>query len=355
MAKSSFLKYPLAAMAFCFSASISDNTPLAQEPSIQNGAVVIMYHRFDEDKYPSTNTSLETLRAHIEELKGGPYNVLSLEDIVDAISNNQPLPDRTIGISIDDAFLSFYEKAWPEFKESNLPVTIFTSTAPVEKSLPGYMSWSQLRELSADSLINIGNHAHQHTHIVDLDAEAQTLSIDKSDQIFRRALGKRPRLFAYPYGEISLQLSNILRAKGFKAAFGQNSGAISRQPDLMQLPRFPFNNRFGTPDRFELAINSLPLPVSAVLPEDLFLTDAHNPPSLGFTISEGIKTREDGTYRGLNCYSSQNEISLQQLGAGRIEVRLSAPYEPGRARVNCTMLGPDGRWRWFGQQYYIPQ
>ncbi|OUS12832.1 hypothetical protein A9Q97_05600 [Rhodospirillales bacterium 47_12_T64] len=329
--------------------------PLADEPSINNGAVVIMYHRFDERKYSATSISLETLRAHIEELKSGPYNVLPLSEIVDAITNNETLPDRTVGISIDDAFLSFYEKAWPEFKQADLPVTVFTSTAPVDQNFPDYMTWSQLREISTNPLIDIGNHAHQHTHIIELDAQAQTAAIDKANQLFRRALGKQPNLFAYPYGEISQQLSDVLRAKGFKAAFGQNSGAISRQTDIMHLPRFPFNDRFGVPDRFKLAINSLPLPVSAILPEDLMLNKTTNPPSLGFTISQDIKTRDDGSYRGLNCYSSQNELSLLQLGGGRVEVRISAPYTSGRARINCTMLGPGGRWRWFGQQYYIPE
>ncbi|MEH6629541.1 MAG: polysaccharide deacetylase family protein [Halopseudomonas aestusnigri] len=349
------LKYTLAVIAYCLCIGFSLKATLAQETPDNNGAVVIMYHRFDENKYPTTNTSLETLQAHIKELKSGPYNVLPLTDIADAIANNLPLPDRTIGISVDDAFLSFYKNAWPEFKKANLPVTIFTSTAPVEQNLPDYMTWSQLREISADELITIGNHAHQHTHIINQDSKAQTLAIDKANQLFRRALGKQPNLFAYPYGEISQQLSNILRAKGFKAAFGQNSGAISRQNNLMHLPRFPFNDRFGTPDRFKLAVNSLPLPVSAILPEDLMLNSSTNPPPFGFTISKDIKTRGDGTYRGLNCYSSQNDLSLLQLGAGRVEVRISGPYKPGRARINCTMLGPEGRWRWFGQQYYIPE
>ncbi|WP_419903083.1 polysaccharide deacetylase family protein [Kiloniella sp.] len=342
-------------LVFSLNVGFSQRPTLAEELTANNGAVVIMYHRFDEQKYTSTNTSLDTLRAHIKELKSGPYNVLPLSDIVDAISNNKPLPDRTVGISIDDAFLSFYKKAWPEFKNANLPVTVFTSTQPVEQGLPDYMSWSQLREISADPLITIGNHGHQHTHIINFSLEAQNTDIDTANQLFRRALGKQPSLFAYPYGEISQQLSNIIRAKGFKAAFGQHSGAVSRQHDLMRLPRFPFNNRFGTSDRFNLAVNSLPLPVSAILPENLKLNSSTNPPPFGFTISEEIKTREDGTYRGLNCYSSQNDLSLLQLGAGRVEVRISAAYKPGRARINCTMPGPNGRWRWFGQQYFIPK
>ena len=44
----------------------------------QSSAVVIMYHRFGESEYPSTNTTLEQLDAHIAELTSGPYSVLPL-------------------------------------------------------------------------------------------------------------------------------------------------------------------------------------------------------------------------------------------------------------------------------------
>ncbi|WP_421779456.1 polysaccharide deacetylase family protein [Kiloniella litopenaei] len=319
-----------------------------------NSAVVIMYQRFEESKYPTTSTALAVLTDHVQELQDSKYNVLPLTDVVDAIKNNLPLPDRTISITIDDAYLSFYETAWPVLQKAGLPITLFVTTSAVDQNRIGYMSWSQIRELSSDPLVTIGNHANEVRHIAHLSQQEQKQIIDQSNQTFRRALGKQPNLFAYPFGEISNDLENILKVAGFKAAFGQHSGAIGPNSNLMALPRYPFNDRFGTMERFKLAINSLPLPVSAVLPENLTLTEATNPPLIGFTIAPEIKPRENGSYRGLNCYSSQGELTIQELGGGRIEVRLKEPFKAGRARLNCTMLGPNGRWRWFGQQYYIP-
>ncbi|WP_085906465.1 polysaccharide deacetylase family protein [Kiloniella majae] len=335
-------------------AVFSQDNETTVETNVTNGAVVVMYQRFGETRYPTTSTSISTLTSHIQELQDSRYNVLPLSNIVDAITQDLPLSERAIAITIDDAYISFYESAWPEFKKANLAVTLFVTTSAVDQNRPGYMSWSQIRELASDPLVTIGSHANELRHIAHLSVEEQKQAIDKSNQTFRRALGKQPNLFAYPYGEISNGLQSTLKANGFKAAFGQHSGAIARNANLMSLPRYPFNDRFGAIDRFKLAINSLPLPVTAVLPEDLTLSDATNPPLFGFTIGPEIKPREDGSYRGLNCYSSQGELSLQELGGGRIEVRLTEPFKQGRARINCTMLGPNGRWRWFGQQYYIP-
>jgi hypothetical protein len=41
--------------------------------------------------------------------------------------------------------------------------------------------------------------------------------------------------------------------------------------------------------------------------------------------------------------------------ARRATVKFAQPFAPGRNRVNCTMPGPEGRWRWWGIQFYVPK
>ena len=48
-------------------------------------AVIIMYHRFDEQDYPTTNIRLEQFDEHLAELTSGKYTVMSLPDIVAAM------------------------------------------------------------------------------------------------------------------------------------------------------------------------------------------------------------------------------------------------------------------------------
>ena len=94
-----------------------------------DSAVILMYHRFGEAQFPSTNIRLEQLDAHIKELKRGPYTVLPVAEIVSRIKSGKPLPDRTVGITVDDGFKSVYEEAWPRFERANLPFTVFISTS----------------------------------------------------------------------------------------------------------------------------------------------------------------------------------------------------------------------------------
>ena len=54
---------------------------------------------------------------------------------------------KEILITIDDAFLSFYQEAWPYLKKNKIPFILFVSTEPVGKS--GYMTWDQIKEVDS--------------------------------------------------------------------------------------------------------------------------------------------------------------------------------------------------------------
>ena len=125
-------------------------------------------------------------------------------------------------------------------------------------------------------------------------------------------------------------------------------GAVARDGDRFALPRFPLNETYGGPERFDLVVNSLPLPVTDVTPLDPLVRAANNPPLYGFTVVEGVSG-----LGALTCFASRNELTMERLGERRIEIRLAEPYSPGRARINCTMPGPDGRWRWLGIQFMV--
>ena len=45
-------------------------------------AVILMYHRFGEDRLPSTNIRLDQFDAHLEKLANGNYTVLPLAKII---------------------------------------------------------------------------------------------------------------------------------------------------------------------------------------------------------------------------------------------------------------------------------
>ena len=314
-------------------------------------AVIMMYHRFGESAYPTTSVTVEQFEAHLAEIRSGKYVVKPLLDIVTALRSGASLPDNTIGISIDDAFLSVYRIAWPRFREANLPFTLFVATDPIDNGTPGYMTWDQIREM-ARAGVTIGSQTASHPHMPLVSPARNNAELEKSNQRFKAELGEVPALIAYPYGEYSLAVGEAARKAGFTAGFGQHSGVMHRGSDFFFLPRFAFNESYGDVKRFRLAGRALPLFTRDITPADTLLGPDKNPPLFGFTV-EGLAP--DRLSR-LACYvSGQGKATLERLGDRRIEVRMNQAFPPGRTRINCTLPETGGRWRWFGRQFFVPR
>ena len=315
-----------------------------------DSAAVLTYHRFGDYRYPATNIRLDQFDAHIQELTAGKYTVMPLADIAAAIAAGQPLPDRAVAITIDDAFRSVYTEAWPRLRKAGLPFTLFVATESVQSELPDFMTWDQIREMR-DAGVTIGAHSHSHLHMVELDLQTNRADIETSNGIFVRELGTRPNLFAYPYGEASLAIMDLAKNIGYRVAFGQHSGAVDASLPRFYLPRFPLNEGHGSLDRVRLVLNALPLPVKDVTPADPLVPADGNPPAVGFTLADSL-----GKAARLACYHSHGgKARLERIGPHRVEVRFDAPFPKGRSRVNCTLPGPEGRWYWFGTQFYVKQ
>lgn len=311
-------------------------------------AVTLMYHRFGETAYPSTNVTLDQFEAHIVELTSGSYNVVPLSQLVDALVNNRPLPDRTVAITVDDAYASVYHQAWPRLKKAGLPFTVFVSTDQPGRQ-GNYMTWDQIRELAAGG-VEIGHHGAAHAHMASISTEQVIADLARSDAKFREVLGHIPNIFAYPYGEVSAALREQIANRDIIAAFGQHSGVVVAGNDRYYLPRFAINENYGGLERLRLAVNALPIPVAEIAPIDTKL--GPNPPAYGFTVSDRIS----GIGR-LTCFASHLPVPvrIERLGSRRFEVRFDQPFPPGRARINCTMRTKDGRWRWLGRQFLVPK
>tara|TARA_B110000037_G_scaffold122752_1_gene140175 strand:- start:1601 stop:2206 length:606 start_codon:yes stop_codon:yes gene_type:complete len=163
--------------------------------SDDKGILSLMYHRFDENKYPSTNIQMHIFKQQIKIIKNLKYNFYDPRDLEKNFYT--PKIEKKILITIDDAFSSFYEVAWPYLKEEKIPFILFVSTESVGKN--GYMTWSQIKELEIESTVNIGNHSHSHKYLVNLKNEDFIKDIDAASSIFKEKLGYNPIFFFIPF------------------------------------------------------------------------------------------------------------------------------------------------------------
>lgn len=226
---------------------------------------------------------------------------------------------------------------------------MFVSTDAVDRGYGHVMTWDQIREMKAAG-VTIGLHSAAHDHMTELSPDTAREDIERGRRRLEEELGEAPKLFAYPFGEISADLKRLVASMGFQAAFGQHSGVAYAGGDLFVLPRFALNEHYGTLDRFDLIANTLPLPVRDITPRDWRLTPDTNPPVFGFIVDDPELDAAE-----VACYPSGGiKATTERPQPQRMELYLDRPFAKGRGRINCTMPAGDGRWRWFGVQFYVP-
>ncbi len=304
-----------------------------------------MYHRFNENKYPSTNIQMDIFEDHINLIKS---ENLEFENIKDFNLNFYKNKDKKkILITIDDAFSSFYNHAWPFLKKNNIPFVLFVSTEPVGKK--GYMSWDEIIEIENSGIGYIGNHSHSHEYLIDYNFQDFKKDIDKSIAIFNEKLGYNPEYFSYPFGEYSKEQRDYI-SKKFKFAFGQHSGVIDFNENKYELPRFPINEKYGDLDRFKFLIKLLPLQYKRIEPEDKYIKKINNPPNL---IIEFFK--EQKNIQNISCFSDEGkEWKKSQIKFEKniLKVIFVDKFIFRRGRINCSLNDVNG-WRWLGIQFSI--
>jgi len=216
------------------------------------------------------------------------------------------------------------------------------------------MTWNQIKEVDASNLVTIGNHSHSHEYLVDWEDDKIKYDLETSIKIFKKELGHSTTIFSYPFGEYSNNLKKIVQDLNFKYAFGQHSGVIDQTKNLLELPRFPINEKYGELKRFKSILSTLPFPYENITPEDRYLEINENPPKVKIKFFEDLIN-----IKNINCYSNEGNIwrksDIKFLNENELLILLKDKFKSERGRINCSLWVKSGKWRWLGIQYVIAE
>ena len=307
-----------------------------------------MYHRFEENKYPSTNIKINDFKEHLKIIKENNIKFINPKDFEYELKNNKL--QRKILLTIDDGFLSFYKNAWPILREKKIPFILFVSTREVGAF--NYMTWDQIREISKENFVEIGNHSHTHEYLADENNNIIKKDIQKSIAIFNKELGNNSKFFSYPFGEYSNDFKNIIKDFDFKYAFGQHSGVMDETKDFYELPRYPINEKYGEIKRFKSLAKTLPFKYKKIYPEEKYLSQNKNPPKVKIEFFSNIKN-----LKSVKCYSNEGnkwrQSDIKFESSNTLVINIAEKFIGERGRINCSLRDPSGLWRWLGIQFVI--
>lgn len=328
--------------------------PVHARETTTSNAVVFMYHRFGENKYPSTNIRIPQFIEQLDYLQREGFTFYPLSKIVEAFKDKKMLPDKVVALSVDDAYLSVYENAFPILKARKIPFTIFISTESVDKKHRNYMNWEQLREMQQHGM-EVGNHSSHHAHLIRTNQTTQNWKqsvlddISHAQQRLRDELSVDTRLFAYPYGEFSEELADLISDLGM-TGFGQQSGAIGPLSDSRYYPRYPVSEHYADLAQLKDKAYSRALPLTSIQPKDPIWHDP-SPPQLHLQLDPAIPNANR-----LQCFASSiGAIETTTTNENEILIKSTKPFHTRRFRYNCTLpSSEDGRFYWYSHLWINP-
>lgn len=313
----------------------------ANEVTKPYGAVVLAYHHVSDTTPSSTSISPALFKQHLDYLSKNGFQVWGLDKISSHVQNKKDFSPKVVGISFDDGFQSVYTTAWPLLRKYKMPFTVFVSTKFIGEKPGTYLSWKQLVEMSKGDVL-IGNHTHSHNKInFSFDQQARKkyteeffADLTRAQNVLENQLKTPPRLFAYPFGEFSLDIKKELFSKHKLVGFSQLSGPIGEFSEIEALPRYPMNHNYGKMDAFKQKVSMLQLPIVQYEPSSV-IKEAREFSLVATLKKGGVPLNK------VRCFSSSGEqlkVNLTTDRKNSFLVKTGNIKNNGRFKINCTAL-----------------
>lgn len=333
------------ALAFSFTAFLIGG---ANGVMAQDHLPILQYHHVGDTTPFSTSVTPVQFQEHMDYLDDAGFTVLDLSSALADIRQGKALPDKSVAITFDDAYLNIYQAGFPILKEKGYPFTIFINTQPIRHKNKFFLNWDQMREMQRSGG-SFANHTDSHPYMLRLEKQETPEAWQKRmrqelDQVETKLvaeLGSSPKMLAYPYGESNAWLRDYLK-KIDMIGFGQQSGVVSQYSDFSNLPRFPASGAYAKLSALKTKLASMPMPIHSFENGGDFANEG--PVSLHLEFREGNYRLKE-----LTCYvSGQGQAKLDWLSEVKVKVVAEQAFKYGRGRINCTMPSTkSGQYHWF--------
>ena len=316
-------------------------------------AVMLIYHHVASDTPRVSSVSADELRGHLQYFKDNNFQVIGLDLLIKQLREGTPVADNAVVITFDDSYENNFTTAHPILQQFGYPYTIFISPGSIDKGDGLLLNWQQVKQMSDDGVL-VANHAMWHEHMAKPAAgetEQQWLarmqqSILAAEDKIEQVTGQRHQWLAYPYGEYSAPLEQLVSELGF-IGIGQHSGAVGNNSALTRLPRFPAAGRYADLTDLAQKLRTLAFNITDYHSVDP-LVNGVNPPQLTLSLQVTDFNRTQ-----LQCFAGAEVLKPEWLNDDTFTVTASKPLATGRSRYNCTAPSQSkkGYFYWYSQPW----
>ena len=191
---------------------------------------VLTYHRFGDNCDSPLCMPVDVFDRQMRYLKDNGFHTVTPEELLAFLHYRQPLPQKSIWITMDDGYRSTFNVAYPILNKYGFNATMFVYTEFVGAS-PLAVTWDQLREMKANGF-SIGSHSVTHSDLTKArpgespDAFIARIrrELDQSKQIIDKKLRQNTIVLAYPFGYYDRRAVNLAHEAGYKLAASVRRG-----------------------------------------------------------------------------------------------------------------------------------
>jgi peptidoglycan/xylan/chitin deacetylase (PgdA/CDA1 family) len=172
----------------------------------EKGLPVLMYHNISENLADGLSIPVAKLEQQFLYLRNKGYQTIFFRELASLISTGQKLPRKTLVITFDDAYESFFYFAFPLMEKYNIKATVFIPVGYMgknnlwDKGNNPVMSPDLLKEIVKRNLAEIGLHSFLHGNY-------KNMSLDEMRDDLLNCINTLNfhnisffHVFAYPYG-----------------------------------------------------------------------------------------------------------------------------------------------------------
>jgi FkbM family methyltransferase len=235
---------------------------------------ILLYHHLvaGNDVNPAAyEMSIGQFEQQLDLLEEWGFTPISFAKLLRIMVGLEPPKKRSVIITFDDAFRSFYKLALPALERRHMEATVFVPAGEIGgtnrwDAANGYaprslMTEVELREINAAGM-EIGSHGWAHRSLPGCsELEAREELVRSREHL--GALGLTADIFAYPYGQHSPRCIAMVKAAGYRAAASIFSDAPSVTANRFVMRRI-YVHPGDTPLRFRSKLSRLYLRYKAM-------------------------------------------------------------------------------------------
>lgn len=144
-------------------------------------------------------------------------------------------PRPTAILTFDDGYEDNYTEMFPILKKTGAKATVFLATSLV--GTDGYLTETQIREMSASGLVSFQSHTVSHCELSSMSADRIASELKNSIDYIESLTGQKVRALAYPAGRYSdAAVAEVSKYVDF--AYTTKSPSNTPSSDALLLPRW---------------------------------------------------------------------------------------------------------------------